>query len=663
MLGTVRRYGVVHALRASVPRSLYKSNSQLLRWQAPSTSVFSQSVRLLHKSPSLFSAASAEAQVQTDAPEAAERHTEFSQLSEQGLVNPRIIRAIVKDMKIQTMTDVQSQTIQEILQGDDVLAQAKTGTGKTLAFLTPVLQNIMKDPSIQQGGSRRSSHASASDIRALIISPTRELAEQIAKEARRLAAHTNVVVQTAVGGTHKREGLRRIQREGCHLLVGTPGRLKDILSDHRSGVTAPNLSTLVLDEADRLLDDGFSEDIMEIQRLLPDPMKVERQTLMFSATVPKEVMKMVHLTMKPDFKFIKTVRDNEVPTHLTVPQKYVVLKGYENAFPALLEYVTRYIEASNEDPTRRPFKAIVYFNSTVQTNLAFETFRQIFEDRRSQLRDVRLFEIHSQLTQARRTRSSDHFRASRSAILFSSDVTARGMDFPDVTHVFQFSLPKDRATYIHRLGRTARANKTGEGWLFLHRGELSLFDRQLSGIPIEQDRETFASALVDMTQPRIDPEGPATPFIEKVGQAVNEIPIELKRRAYMSQMGPLRGVFDRKLDMVHAINSLVVYGYGLREPPRLSFQTARNMGIDQVPGIRLYDAPAPRHSESAGRDYHRNDRSRYSSPARQDRDFRSGDREQRFGSRYDRPRRDDRDADDHLGVGRPRGRRERRDSF
>ncbi|GFF42112.1 ATP-dependent RNA helicase mss116, mitochondrial [Aspergillus lentulus] len=645
MLGAVRRYGVVHALRASVPRAICRpSNSQLLRCQTSPVTAYPQSVRLLHESSPFFSSASAQAQAQPDDFQSAaplEPLREFTDLAEQGLVDPKIIRAIVKDMQIKTMTDVQSQTLREILQGDDVLAQAKTGTGKTLAFLTPVFQNIMKDPSLK-GLNRRRSQTSSSDIRAIIISPTRELAEQIAVEARRLAAHSGVIVQTAVGGTQKREGLRRIQREGCHVLIGTPGRLKDVLSDSYNGVTAPNLSTLVLDEADRLLDDGFSEDIIHIQRLLPDPMKVDRQTLMFSATVPREVMRMVRKTMKPNFKFVKTVRDDEVPTHLTVPQKYVVLRGYENAMPALLEFVTKYVEGEKENPNQRPFKAIVYFNSTSQTNLVYETFRNIVEQRHHPLRRVRVYEIHSQLTQARRTRSSDFFRAAKSAILFSSDVTARGMDFPDVTHVIQVSIPRDRATYIHRLGRTARANKTGEGWVLTHRGELPEFDRQLEGIPLNVDKQTFTTATVDMSKPELDPESPATRFIKEVKDAVQEVPEDLKRRAYMAQIGPLRGYFARKRDLIQAINDCVVHGYGLPEPPQMSPTVARNLGLDRVPGVRVADYRGSSDDMSTGRDYRGRggDRDNHASNSRRGRgfnsdrrEFNSDRRESRFGNR------------------------------
>ncbi|KAI9932170.1 hypothetical protein ASPWEDRAFT_27560 [Aspergillus wentii DTO 134E9] len=583
MLGTVRRYGVVQALRASAPRSLYaRSIPQLSRWQAPSTSALPQIKRsLFHSSPFRSSAAAAqEVQIDDSAPASRELLTEFADLAKHGLIDPRVIRTITGPMKIKTMTDVQSQTIHETLQGDDVLAQAKTGTGKTLAFILPVLQNIMNDPSIQRGRSRRSTPA---DIRGIIISPTRELAEQIAVEAKKVAEGTGVIVQTAVGGTRKQEGLRRIQYQGCHLLIGTPGRLKDILSDPRSGVKAPKLSAFVLDEADRLLDDGFAPDIMELQEMLPDPMTVNRQTLMFSATVPREVMRMVRRTMKPNFKFVKTVKDDEVPTHQAVPQKVVRLNGYENALPALLELVKNYRAAAIDNPSQRPFKAIVYLNSTAQVTVNYQAFRNLMNnpgDRRSghPLQGTRMYEIHSRLTQNQRTLNADYFRKASSGILFSSDVTARGMDFPDVTHVIQFGVPRDRPTYIHRLGRTARAKKTGEGWIFLHPGEFNQFNDKLGDLPVERDN-SLSAAAVEISQGSVSP---TDENCEQVKAAMEEIDEELKEGAHRAHIGTLVGVFRSKRDLIDALNKLAVDGYGCAEPPHLPSGMISNMGLNRT---------------------------------------------------------------------------------
>ncbi len=306
------------------------------------------------------------------------------------------------------------------------IAQAKTGTGKTLGFLVPVIQRIIQnDP--QLGESVRGyKRARSDDIRAIIISPTRELAEQIAVEAKKVTEKTGLVVQTAVGGTMKRMMLQKTQREGCHLLIGTPGRLFDILSDDYSGIKAPNLNALVMDEADRLMDDGFTKEIDEIKQHLPDPEKVPRQNLMFSATVPRDVVDLVRRTLRPGFHFAKCVNEEDAPTHERVPQKQVEVAGFENIMPALYELIIKkHADAvAGEAP---PFKAILYFNSTAEVTLAASVFYKIAGGfrRNSPLSGLRAFEIHSKLSQAQRTRASDDFRACKSGLLFSSDVTAR----------------------------------------------------------------------------------------------------------------------------------------------------------------------------------------------------------------------------------------------
>ncbi|KAJ5167350.1 ATP-dependent RNA helicase [Penicillium canariense] len=594
MLGAVRRFGVSQALRASAPRSLSaRWAPQLLKWQAPTNRV-PVLAKSLHTSFPALNAASAEAAAQEKELFESELITEFADLQEKGLIDPSIIRNITHPgrMGLKTMTEVQSQTISQMLGGDDVLAQAKTGTGKTLAFLVPTMQNILSDPTLTRSkpqGRHRS--AGSSDIRALIISPTRELAEQIAAEAIKVAAGTGLVVQTAVGGTHKRSGLMRIQRDGCHLLVGTPGRIKDILSDPSSGVSAPKLNTLILDEADRLLDQGFSAEINEIKDLLPDPSKVDRQTLMLSATVPKEVMTMVKRTMKPGFKFVKTLRDDEVPTHMRVPQKTVFLHGYENALPAVLELAKSHQARQAEDQNLRPFKAIVYFNSTSEVNLSAEAFmvlRNMRGDARgpAPLGRMRVHQIHSRLTQAARTNSANNFRRAEEAILFSSDVTSRGMDFPEVTHVIQVGPPRDRETYIHRIGRTGRAGKEGEGWLFLHDGEYEFFQNKLGDLPLTEDT-TLSTASLNMARD-LDTASPATAeTITQIKDAMNEVSPIMKETTYRSQLGTMSQSFTKRRNAILALNSLAIHGYGLPEPPSVKASIARNLGLDRIKELKL----------------------------------------------------------------------------
>ena len=508
-----------------------------------------------------------------------------------------------------------------------------------MAFLLPVVQNTLKSLEAEPRATNRRS-VSSKDIRSIIISPTRELAEQIAHEAEKITRGTGVIVQAAVGGTQKREKLQAIRREGCHLLVGTPGRLKDILSDPMSGVEAPKLSSFVLDEADRLLDDGFAPDIAEITQLLPNRKHVDRQTLLFSATVPKEVMSVVRQTMKPDFNFVKTVRDDEVPTHMRVPQKAVVLNGLENALPAVLELAKNYSAQWEQDRSQLPFKAIVYFNSTNEVAMAHEVFRKLREEWRFDrtMGKLSVFELHSRLTQHRRTKMADFFRKVQSGILLSSDVSARGMDFPNVSHVIQVGVPQDTPAYIHRLGRTGRANKSGEGWIMIHKQEMSRFKRQLSELPIQFDQTSLATSQVDMTQGAPDENLAAAGILKEMSDAMTKVPDEMKDAAYMSQLGTLGKAFTTKESMIEALNDLAIYGYGLPEPPYVSPALLSKIGVSSG------SSSNNRGSRSSSRTPRRNDRSRF-----------GGMRDDRFRfhqDRRDRYRSNDRDTPHWMGRGR-----------
>ncbi|KAI9811071.1 MAG: hypothetical protein M1827_005653 [Pycnora praestabilis] len=522
--------------------------------------------------------------------------TRFQELADRGLVSAQIIRNITEQMKLSTMTQVQSMTINEALQGADVLAQARTGTGKTLGFLIPVLQNIIShDPKLAQPArGYRGARTTSDDIRAIIISPTRELAEQIATEAQRLVQNTGVVIQTAVGGTMKNAALRQMQRNGCHILVGTPGRLQDILSDPRSGVSAPKIRAFVLDEADRLLDQGFSVAIQDIQDLLPSKQELDRQTLLFSATVPDEVMQLIRETMKRDFHFVQGVQGNEEPTHAKVPQKIVAVRGFENFFPALLELCKKEIQKATE---ANPFKAIVYFASTAEVHLASDTFRNlrtlgfnISSSHQHPLYPAKIYEIHAKLTQAQRTTAAESFRRAKSGILFSSDVTARGMDFPNVTHVIQIGLPVSRDQYIHRIGRTGRGDKSGEGWLLVSDLEQTEVRRRLRTLPLKPD-QSLQTANIDMSQDAQLPEDVAT-SLAQVGEAYKLVDRLVKVKAYMASLG-VYAWLPSKQGLVDALNDLSKYGWGMNEPPGVPPGLITRLGMGRTQGLnRQRDRPA-----------------------------------------------------------------------
>ncbi|TVY88886.1 ATP-dependent RNA helicase, mitochondrial, partial [Lachnellula willkommii] len=536
--------------------------------------------RWLHVSSRLRNEAAARAYDNGDA-YAKDNHEikKFQELTDHNLVHPNVVNTIVKGLGYENMTDVQTMTINQGLQGDDIIAQARTGTGKTLGFLIPTVQRILeKNPELAT--RQRYSRARASDIRAIIISPTRELAEQIAVEAAKLTNDTDLIVQVAVGGNSKREMLMKTRREGCHILVGTPGRLNDLLEDPRSGVEAPNLTALVLDEADRLLDQGFSVEIDSIVDKLPDRRDVDRQTLMFSATVPREVMHLVRRTLKPKFHFVQTVKEGELATHEKVPQKIITTPGLENHMPALFELCKREVDkhAAGEGP---PFKAIVYLQSTANVQLSYRIFDNLSEQSggryaKSPLDPAQIMSIHGQLTQERRSNTTEKFRRAKSGILFSTDVTARGMDFPNVTHVIQVGLASNREQYVHRIGRTGRADKEGTGVLIVYEGQLNASRSMLRGLPIEMDK-SIEAAQVDMTQDAQLPASVAA-TLSSIGNATKMVDRQTKHDAFMGMVGQAgKGI------NIEALNQWTKFGWGWDEAPAINPRLAQQLSLN-LPG-------------------------------------------------------------------------------
>ncbi|KAI0152363.1 DEAD-domain-containing protein [Hypoxylon sp. NC0597] len=556
-------------------------------------------------------------------------------------VNERIVRAITQDMGYETMTEVQALTINPALKGTDLVAQARTGTGKTLGFLIPVFQRVLAvEPALATPHNRRM--ASAGDIRAIILSPTRELAEQIGVEAKKLARHTGLIVQTAVGGTQKREALYRMRREGCHILIATPGRLQDILSDPNTGVSAPNLQAMVLDEADRMLDVGFADAIRDILDLLPPREQVDRQTLLFSATIPRDVVHLAKNMVKTDnFEFVQTISPDETPTHERVPQHLAPVKSYENWFPAILEIAEQAMTRAQQDPEALPFKAIIFFSNTATVEFANRVFRNTYLYNRDS--GLRILDIHSKLTQAQRTRNADAFRRAQSGILISSDVTARGMDFPNVSHVIQVGLPPDRDQYIHRVGRTGRAGAPGEGWLILAEDEIPEARRRLPGLPIKPNRSLKTA---EHTVGQDEPSPEVSKYFEEVSKAYQSVPPESFKAVYHALLGQKFGRYLQAQDVVQLLNNWCQNGLGWSEPPLIAPRVLQNRGLSNVPGINVgYDQD--RSGSSYGKDSSSSSRqfdsradpfeSRFSSNRSDDR-FGSSRNNSRFGS----PRNDNR---------------------
>ena len=457
-------------------------------------------------------------------------------------------------------------------------------------------------------------------------------------EATKLTRHTGVIVQTAVGGSAKQHHLRLMKREGCHVLVGTPGRLNDILSDPYSGVRAPNLSAFVLDEADRLLDQGFAPDIKNIENLLPDRREIDRQTLLYSATVPNEVMDIVRQTMKRDFKFVRTVQAGEQQTHDRVPQKQVVVRGFANFLPALLELCNRELACKDR---KMPFKAIVYFGATADVILGSKTFQNLKTPgqsvfHRHPLHPAKIIEMHARLGQQQRTKAAEDFRRAESAIMFSSDVTARGMDFPNVTHVIQVGVPSTKETYIHRIGRTGRGDKPGEGWLLTVDFEAQEAKHRLHRLPIKPD-ESLETAMVDMSQDAQLPEHVAKTLTQVV-DASRTIHMLDKSAAYLAGLGLYQWV-RHKQDLVDSLNDRSRYCWALETPPRVPPGLQQKLGLSRVQGL----VTGSNYEDDGSSEFDRGRSSGYSRP--QSSGF------QRGGSSYGRERNFDREGSDWGSPG------------
>ncbi|GAA5905032.1 hypothetical protein JCM6882_002423 [Rhodosporidiobolus microsporus] len=351
-------------------------------------------------------------------------------------------------------THVQAETLPVILTGLDVLAQAKTGTGKTLGFLVPSIERLLRSPQQPPKGQ----------ISVLVLSPTRELAIQIEDSARTLLSGTPYKVQHVVGGTNMGGETRRLNQERCDFLIATPGRLLDHLENSTLRPKLASLKSLILDEADRLLEAGFRRELEKIIAHLPQRQSVPRQTLLFSATIPQQVHQLSSLALLPNHRFISTIPPDEENTHEHVEQLVLTPPSLFDLFPTMLAVLRAELAQHGG-----VLKAMVFLPTARATGLVAQLMKRTSGFREQ---GVDFYEIHSRKSQSQRNAAAEAFKNAKGGIMLSSDVTARGMDFPNVTTVLQVGLPASPEQYIHRLGRTARAGSStassgGRGILLL----------------------------------------------------------------------------------------------------------------------------------------------------------------------------------------------------
>ncbi|KAL2233800.1 UNVERIFIED_CONTAM: DEAD-box ATP-dependent RNA helicase 31 [Sesamum indicum] len=460
-------------------------------------------------------------------------------------ISPLSLKAI-KDAGYEKMTLVQEATLPVILKGKDVLAKAKTGTGKTVAFLLPAIELIAKSPPVVRDQKRP-------PILVLVICPTRELASQAAAEANTLLKyHPSIGVQVVIGGTRLALEQKRMQANPCQILVATPGRLRDHIENTSGFATRlMGVKVLVLDEADHLLDMGFRKEIEKIIAAVPK----QRQTLLFSATVPQEVRQVCHIALKRDHEFINTVQEGSEDTHAQVRQMHLVApldKHFSLLYTLLKEHIADDVN----------YKILVFCTTAMVTRLVAELLSEL---------NLNVREIHSRKPQGYRTRISDEFRKSKGLILVTSDVSARGVDYPDVTLVIQIGVPADRQQYIHRLGRTGRKGKEGQGILLLATWE-EFFLSSIRDLPISKAPE-----------PLVDPE-----TTKKVERALAHVEMKNKEAAYQAWLGYYnsnKNVGRDKYRLVELANEFS-RSMGLDNPPAIAKLVLGKMGLKNIPGLR-----------------------------------------------------------------------------
>ena len=336
----------------------------------------------------------------------------------------RLIDPILKsltDNGYDIPTQIQAEAIPIALAGNDLLAVAPTGTGKTAAFAIPIIQGLVQNNSNQK----------VRDIKALIVTPTRELAIQIEESFKEYAKYTNLRCLAIFGGVSQRPQEDHLRR-GLDVLIATPGRLLDLIQQKK--LTLDYLNTLVLDEADRMLDMGFINDVKRIVKACPD----KRQTLFFSATMPNEIVKLTE-------------------NILTKPTRIEVAAKTNRA-----ELITQKVYFVEKSDKRNMIRYLL--NDKAITSVIIFTRTKFGADKLSkdlQKLDIKSDALHGDKSQNARQNALANFKSGLVKVLVATDIAARGIDIDDVSHVINYEIPNEPETYIHRIGRTGRAGATG----------------------------------------------------------------------------------------------------------------------------------------------------------------------------------------------------------
>jgi len=435
------------------------------------------------------------------------------------------------EMGFKAMTAVQARAIPPLLAGKDVLGAARTGSGKTLAFLIPSVELLCRLKFKPRNGTG-----------IIVITPTRELALQIFGVAKELMSHHSQTFGIVMGGANMRAEADKLSK-GVNLLVATPGRLLDHLRNTK-GFVFRNLKALVIDEADRILEVGFEEEMKKIISILPND---NRQSMLFSATQTNKVTDLARISLRPGPMYIDVDAEKTTSTVSTLSQGYVVCPS-ERRFLLLFTFLKKNMKK----------KVVVFFSSCNSVKYHAELLNYI---------DVTVLDLHGKQKQQKRTNTFFEFCNAPSGTLLCTDVAARGLDIPKVDWIIQFDPPDDPRDYIHRVGRTARAGKVGKSLLFLLESELG-FLRYLKEAKVPLNEYSFPADRIANVQSQLER------LLQK-----NYYLAESARDGYRSYLQAyasysLKAIFDvNKLDLAK-----VGKAFGFTVPPRVNITMGGGTG-------------------------------------------------------------------------------------
>ncbi len=423
------------------------------------------------------------------------------------------VLAAIKDMGFEEPSQIQAQIIPTLMLGNDAIGQAQTGTGKTLAFGAPMMSILKK--------SKRK-------VAGLVLAPTRELAVQVSDELARIAKKTNLRVLPVFGGAPIDRQMRAL-REGVDIVVGTPGRVIDLIG--RKKLNVEDIEFFVLDEADEMLNMGFIEDVEEILSHASE----NRQTMLFSATMPPAIKNLAKRFMKPDADHIAV--KNVSMTVDKVEQYYYEIKHRDR-----FESLCRILDATDYS------NVLIFCNTKVNVDKLTDHLKG---------RGYDVDSMHGDINQAQRMRVLSKFKDGAIEILVATDVAARGIDVENITHVINYDLPQDLEAYVHRIGRTGRAGRSGVALTLVTPREY---------MAIKRIEKVTHSKILRKEIPTVE-----DIFESKYSSMVNEISEELEKGEYKKFLPQVL-----KLDEDHNLAEVAAALMMMRYRDEVSFDYTKN---------------------------------------------------------------------------------------